>query len=274
MLLIGVSLGSCSVTTAELKGASTQLSPTIMDIEREQVLQNIGAFIAAGCDAGRCSAMPSQFLLGGGQAQISNQVQAPNLMMNVQGAFFKSFSVQDQNQWVQTWSVTPVIDYSDLQRLSLLYRYAVTLGSGDNTQIMKSFTAAYIQQLLQNNATSISPYSESGAVDGSQYNMLPMPLPPIDTSTTDMTKQLTSLPTSDKWPVRLPYEKWIYWERNNLPSGLKYEGEYSGYPIYVRESDLNDFVRWVLGATVNTAASAKSGGGKAPGLALPPIAAN
>src|ERR1700728_3419912 len=171
-------LTACAVTKTELQSASTSLTPSVMAIEREQVLQNIGRFIGHctrpadsdwtsikppvapnATDAKvlaialsykiSCSEVPSQVVLGGGQAQVSNTLALPNsTTINFQGIALKALGLQNSNQWVQTWSITPVTDFGDLQRLTLLYGYSVLLSDNeavdDTSVLVKSFATSWV----------------------------------------------------------------------------------------------------------------------------------
>jgi hypothetical protein len=262
-------LTGCAVTTAQLKGATTELSASVLDLETHQILENISAFIDGCASPVDCDAIPSQFVLGNGQTQVSNQIQAPNLTANFQGIALKSLAFQDQNQWTQTWSVVPVTDYGDLKRLRLLYQFAVLMGS-TSPLAYADFADQYIKLPLAGAPTGYLPINATGTVTGqSSYSQLPMPVPAISDAATVAHAQKWSGPDPSQWPVRLPNQKWIFWDvPGGQQSGTENVGRYGHHVLNVNKKDLRAFTLWVMGATIDTNNTAKGSGGKAPGLLL------
>jgi hypothetical protein len=249
-------------------------------MEKEQVYQNLGAFIGCysaqpGEAIGNCP-IPNQFLLGGGQAQVSNQIQGPNIANNLTGGpFFKSAGVQGQNQWTQSWSITPVTDFSDLQRLRALYAYTVALSApGDSSSVkaLQDFSDFYAGQIVK----GIDPCT-ANAVIPKYFN--------DQTTTTDnkgqnqscvsqnQRKTLLPLPLPDQARFTpLPDHKWVFWNDDKATPDAVYVGEYSGHKLSVDQVALNKFLIWVIGATPNTAgggAGSGGGGGKGAGKSGP-----
>jgi hypothetical protein len=326
IMLLGLPvLAACVATKAELQSASTELMPTVMVMEREQILQNIGLFIdtCTGPSGGvttaqaapaaavaaqpaavagpnptnaahlayammnkiACNAVPSQVVLGGGQAQVSNTLGLPNsTTVNFQGIALKALGIQNSNQWVQTWSITPVTDFGDLQRLTLLYGYAVLLSTDvdDSSELVRSFATSWLYVPIGQNtqSSSLPLYQAAGTQLGpAKYLTLPMPTPPLAIPTngtpqpmdnfvwceTDATINqwcATGMGPSN-WPTKLPSKKWVWWD-GSQPASAKRAGRYNHHTLYYDEAALQEFLNWIVGATVDTAAgggATKSGAG-------------
>jgi hypothetical protein len=77
---------------------------------------------------------------------VSNQIQSPNLTANFHGRTHSSLAFQNQNQWTQSWSLSPVTDFPDLERLRSLYRLAIGLTDdvSNNDKLIQTFIDRYI----------------------------------------------------------------------------------------------------------------------------------
>jgi hypothetical protein len=251
-------------TSVELTSATTALAPAINTITLNQVYSNLALYIDACQAGGSCNVVPSQFVLGGGQVQVSNQIQAPNLTANFHGRTISSLAFQDQNQWTQNWSLTPVTDFSDLERLRDLYRLAVQLTPDDaaaNKLLVRDFADRYLATQVkgldpgtQNLSKLVTGGPITGAAAGGiSIDEAPLPLP-IDTSGAVNTDPST-------WRYPLPGRKWIYWDLAAPPAGFENVGRFAGHHLYIARGGLQNFLIWISGATANTS----GGGGKAPG---------
>lgn len=266
-----VALLVAGCTTRQLASRTTELGPSITKIEEEEIFMNLSRFIDScvkqtGDQACR-GVVPNQFVLGGGQAQVSNQQQGPNLTTNFMGQVVKALTFQDQNQWTENWSITPVTDFADIERLRLLYTYAVTRKS-DDPKAARAFANEYMSTLVK----AIDPTAR-----------MPRLMTQLDTETTKLC--LAYLPlvlpgtpsqsksgcpdwkwgeevTANEWVHRLPHSKWVYWDpKAPPPDAPRRAGKYGDHVLYVNDSALQDFMIWILGATPNTSANAGKGGG-------------
>ncbi|WP_424814445.1 hypothetical protein [Roseococcus sp. YIM B11640] len=104
------------------------LSGHVTDIQRNQILENLVRFST---DA---FAVPSQFELGGGQASNTNALRtgiAPNIALR-DAVAITGISLSADTSGSSQWAVSPITDVSDLSRLQLVYRLAVSpFGFGD-----------------------------------------------------------------------------------------------------------------------------------------------
>jgi len=195
-----------------------------------------------------CNAVPAQFVLGSGQAQVSNQVQTPNITANLTGVMVKSLGFQDSNQLTQSWGINPVTDYADLKRLRALYKFAVTREEPAQSYGVDDFTVDYASAPVnggKQNSASPNPWEAANLTTNPlDYDL---PLPPLPGQ-------------SAQWAYKMPSTKWVYWDSQPRPPEAVPVGSYSNHTIYVRASDLEDFLIWVLGATANT--NGGGGGGK------------
>jgi hypothetical protein len=271
-----LSIEAC--TSVQLESSTTALGPSIYNIERDQIYANLGVFIDACKSNGPCNAVPNQFVLGGGQAQVSNQVQFPNITANFQGLFVKSTGLQNQNQWTQAWAITPVTDFSDLERLRALYQLAISLStnSSDSTLIqtfVDRYTATQVKS-VDPNTVAVARYVATATINnnagqGLTVDQIPIPLPDYDGNS-------MLIPDSTKWRHALPNVKWVYWEDNPPPKDAKniiHAGRFSNHDIYIDEGSLRSFMLWVVGATANTNGGGGKGGGPQKGAQglVPPI---
>jgi hypothetical protein len=283
----GLLLSGC--TTRQLAWHTAELGPSITKIEEDQILTNISRFIDACPDSAADDSkrvpcrgvVPDQFVLGGGQAQVSNQQQGPNVTANLIGQAIKSLTLQDQNQWTQSWSITPVTDFADLERLRLLYSFAVSRRVDDKPDGAKQFVDAYTSTLVR----AIDPAARIPALMSAPDADTPtklcladfqLPLPgQLSLSPSKCPEAWSWSDLAKDWTHRLPTSRWIYWDKTPPVSGLRHVGRYGRHTLYVNDADLQDFMIWILGATPNTSATGgKSGGGGKTGsgaLDLTPI---
>lgn len=163
---------------------------------------------------------------------MSNQIQSPNLTANFHGRAISSIAFQDQNQWTQNWSLTPVTDFSDLERLRDLYRLAILLTPNDdatNTKLIQDFGARYVKTQVkgldsstQQLANLVTPVALTGAnAAGVSVAQAPLPVPPMDIIVNaDMTQ----------WRYPLPSRKWVYWALSSAPPiGYNNVGKFGGH---------------------------------------------
>jgi hypothetical protein len=270
-------------TSTNLKSNTTALGPSISDIEKDQIYRNLALFIDSCTHHGSCNAVPNHFILGGGQAQVSNQIQTPNVTANLTGVVFKNLAFQDQYQWTQSWSITPVTDFSDLERLRDLYHFAIALSDGSDSSIdaypYASFADDYIRtQVKSVDSTNTLPSKVMllpAPASATLSYELPLPLPPDlpgDAIQPDPRNPKWIGATSpDRWPHRLPNAKWVYWDVSEPPEGTKSVGTFGKHALYVKEDQLQYFMIWILGASPNAAAAAKGGGAKPSSGLINPI---
>lgn len=268
-----LTLAGC--TSVQLESSTIALTPSINQLEKEQIYANLSLFIDS-CANADCNAIPNQFVLGGGQAQVSNQIQAPNATANFQGILLKTITLQNQNQWTQTWSITPVTDYSDLERLRALYRFAISLPDPANCDSagVNSFVQGYTQTQVKSidpNTVQVSKlFTAAPIVAGVTVDQVPMPLPSLDNMGNIILQ-------SDQWQHPLACRKWVYWDQEP-PKAAKaiHVGRFGHHDLYIVDGALEEFIVWIAGATPNTSGGGGGKGGSqkpggAPGLTLPPI---
>jgi hypothetical protein len=274
-------MGGC--TSTNLVSNTAALGPSISDIERDQIYNNLSLFIDSCSQHGACNAVPNHFVLGGGQAQVSNQIQTPNVTANLSGVVFRTLAFQNQYQWTQSWSITPVTDFSDLERLRDLYHFAIALPAGNDSLIdpypFANFADDYIRSQVKSvDATNTIPSRVMllpGPASATLSYQLPLPLPP---DLTDGVKQVDdknpkwmgNTPPS-QWPHPLPDAKWVYWDVPQTPAGTKAVGKYGKHTLYVKEDQLQYFMIWIIGATPNSNAGSKGGGAKPSSGLINPI---
>jgi hypothetical protein len=256
-------MGGC--TSVQLESSTSALGPSINNIERQQIYANLSLFIDSCDNKGPCNALPNQFVLGGGQAQVSNQVQFPNITANFQGLFVKSTGLQNQNQWTQAWAISPVTDFSDLERLRALYELAISLGISGDTTLIETFVDHYTATQVKGvdpNTVAVARYVSTSAINnngtqGLTVDQIPIPLPDYDSSS-----KLIS--DSSMWHHPLPNKKWVYWDKQPAPVGTKtiHAGRFGNHDLFVDEGALQSFMVWIMGATANTNGG---GGGKGGG---------
>jgi hypothetical protein len=269
-------------TSTNLMSNTTALGPSISDIERDQIYRNLSLFIDSCTQHGACNAVPNHFIIGGGQAQVSNQIQTPNVTANLTGVVFKSLAFQNQYQWTQSWSITPVTDFSDLERLRDLYHFAIALSddraSSIDTYTFASFADDYIKtQVKSVDSTNTLPSKVMllpAPASATLSYQLPLPLPPdlpSDAKPDPKNPKWIGAAPPDQWPHPLPNAKWVYWDTNEPPKDTKSVGTFGKHALYVKEDQLQYFMIWILGATPNSAAGAKGGGAKPSSGLINPI---
>jgi hypothetical protein len=114
--VMGASFFLTGCASQQLKLTTSSLIPTLRSIERDQVLDNLGRFLADP------TAVPVEVAISGGSAQIANQVQ-PSIVFPFHGWMGNQASLQLQGQLTVNWSLAPVNNGEDLGRLRALYRY-------------------------------------------------------------------------------------------------------------------------------------------------------
>jgi hypothetical protein len=243
LLLLSLNLAGCTAT--QLQWTTTNLGPSIADIEQREIRANLERF------AEDKDAVPSQFVLGGGSATVSNQFQPSISSVNLTGVAIKAFGLQDQNQISVGWSVAPVTDFGDLQRLRALYRYAlgfITVG-----EFVTEYTTAPAPA-LSTDSPMIAPRTTTNQLNQSPTSpTFHMPLPPPG----------EDLPDPATWDPPLPSIGGFI--SVNLQEGAApFPGP--AFPgariLYVRSrKELDNFTLWVIGATPSTTAGGGGGGG-------------
>jgi hypothetical protein len=270
VVLVGMLASAC--TMRQLTSRTTELGPSITEIEEDQILANLSRFIEpcakAISDESNGEAchgvVPNQFVLGGGQAQVSNQLQGPNLTANLVGQAIKSLTFQDQNQWTQSWSITPVTDFADLERLRLLYAYAITRPKNNTQQFVNNYTMTLVKSV---DPTARIPQLMAETYMSTTTNLciadLPLPLPGRLQLHSSCQKSWSWEEVAARdWAHRLPTAKWVYWDSDIPSENIKHARRYGKHILYVNQESLQDFMIWILGATPNTSASAGKAGGK------------
>jgi hypothetical protein len=257
-------------------------------MEKDQILMNLARFVdVCGIPATSdedttlqpgCSIVPDQVVLGGGQAQVSNQQQTPNITANLSGVVVKAISFQDQNQWTQTWSVTPVTDSADLERLRALYRYAISVekvdSKGTPLYSLNDFIDTYSAALVKTVDSSgrVPAILNVKADPGGQpraitVDTLPLVLPggPIP----NQFPKWEFHSSMDQWRYPLPVKKWLCWDRKLSAEEAKLFKPvahlYGGHTFYVVNQDFENVLMWVFGATPNTSGGSSKGGGAGQG---------
>lgn len=247
----------CGCVATQLKVDTGYLGGTVEQITRAQIIENLRTF------GGNPWAIPSQFILGSGSASVSNQFTPSTPGSNpimFSGQVLRGISLQDQNQTALGWGVTPVTDFSDLRRLSALYRYA--LGEIGMKEFLREYDGAYVAvtptafQVPPRHPDGTPPTSgELSAVRAYFY----LPLPP---ASNDNPNTIANDADGLNWPDPLPSAGFISLEPKAGYVPLRDSPANS--PVYVEASNgeeyFHDFTLWVLGATPNSVGS--SGGGK------------
>jgi len=142
-----------------LQNRTANLAPSITEIEKAQIFDNLWILsdVRSGGDF-----IPSQFVLGSGSAGVTSQ---PTVGISPQGKLtnlWSTGSLSWSGQESYSWSVTPVTSYSDLQRLRLLYEYALWKEGDDQTGVINGERSRFAADYAGINA----PYSSSGTVYG------------------------------------------------------------------------------------------------------------
>ena len=277
--IVTVCAAIAACTSVQLESSTSALGPSINNLEQQQIYANLSMFIDSCAGDGACNAVPNQFVLGGGQAQVTNQLQFPNITANFQGLFVKSTGFQNQNQWTQSWAITPVTDYSDLERLRDLYQFAVSLSDSQKrctalSTFVAKYTATQVKSVDPSNIlvaryTGVTPLNNNGN-QGITTDQIPIPLPTYD-------KNNTLLSDTSQWQHPLPNAQWVYWDLA-LPADTRliHAGHFGKHDIYVDPGSLQNFMVWIVGATANTTGGGGKGGGSQKGagaqVSLPAIA--
>jgi len=187
------------------------------------------------------------------------------------GQVIKGLSLQDQNQTSLGWGVTPVTDYSDLRRLSALYKYA--LGKIGMKDFLREYDGAHVA--VSATAVQSPPRHPDGTpITAGELSAVRayfyLPLPP---ESGDNPNAIADDADGLAWPDPLPPAGFISLDpKTNFVPLLNTAG---GRTIYVvkdkGEQYFHYFVLWVLGATPNSIGSsggakpAKGSGAAAPG---------
>lgn len=271
-LIALLNLGGC--VTTQLRVNTNYLGGTVSSITQKQIIDNLETF------ADYPFTIPSEFVLGSGSASISNQFTPStpsSLPAMFTGHVLKGLSLQDQNQTALGWAITPVTDYSDLQRLTALYKYA--LGQIGLDTFMELYNEA--QAPVSNGVALMSPTRHVGGQEitqgdvsgGHVYFYLPQPPVPMLNATGTLT-----IPSIDDWTLPLPPSGFIATSRS--AAYLKNPDSYepmTGTSLFMLKSHgweyMHNFTLWVLGATPNTEQGVSGPGGKQPkaaGSGVPP----
>ena len=130
---------------------------------------------------------------------------------NFHGRTISALAFQNQNQWTQSWSLSPVTDFSDLERLRNLYRPAIRLtdDASKNDALIQSFIVHYIHTQVKGVDTNTQQLAKvltvaqlnGAAAQGVTWDQMPLLLP-VDTqgalSTDPQSWRRQSTPTQSR----------------------------------------------------------------------------
>lgn len=124
----GLFLQGC--ITHELSKTTASLADETPVIHSDQVLQNLINFQMA-VDEKRMLPIPAQVRLASGVAQLSDQIRPTFSATFTEGASWVfNPELYAQRQWTTEWKVTPVVDATELQRLTFIYGYMLGIDTG------------------------------------------------------------------------------------------------------------------------------------------------
>ncbi|MEM0913839.1 MAG: hypothetical protein AAGK09_04430 [Planctomycetota bacterium] len=165
---LGLFLQGC--ITHELSKTTASLADETPVIHSDQVIQNLVNFQIA-VDEERMLPIPAQVRLASGVAQLSDQIRPTFSATFTEGAsWIFNPELYAQRQWTTEWKVTPVVDATELQRLTFIYGYVLGIDTGipwkdknvPYSEISDDDVSNLFTDLLSSSSTSDEDKSKDG----------------------------------------------------------------------------------------------------------------
>ncbi|MDF2434536.1 MAG: hypothetical protein JWP44_4167 [Mucilaginibacter sp.] len=250
MLRVAIASISLSVlcvgcASSELRGSTLAVSTSIGPIIEQQVLGNL----AQSYDSPY--SIPAQAVLSQGAIQIQNQATA-SLKLPYTHTFNSSKEADPgvTFQWQETWTIVPVMDSEDLDRLQYLYSGA--------TMPLRKAPGKPLGHYLSFSIAKPKYGEFAGSCDTSATSPAPKPGSPPPSpfqNCAEINKLLSEAPnwlSFDSEPVRVGDA--------SDPNNFTPKGKFGRHHIWVRPREFAKFTMYVLYATPNsqdTATNAK-----------------
>ena len=209
LLTVCACAGVVGCTSLLLRHSTNSVSSSIRQILQKQVLDNLGRFVD------NPYTIPSEAVLTTGAIQIQSQVTGQmKLPYTVTRTTDKEVDPGANVQWQESWTITPVMDSSDLSRLEYLYQGAVS-------------NARQVTAVVTPSAKYFSFETHQGHVASAFISCKTPPPSPFEDCTA-IDKLLANAPywlASDAAPVQVG---------NANADGFVDEGNNGGHHIWVR----------------------------------------
>jgi len=114
--VVWIALLGSGCIEGQLHYNTLELTSTVEKIQYDQVLDNLALFL----DSPGNNTLPAVVDLSSGSVQVADQF-SPSFKFPFSGMITREADLTIQRQWTENWSITPVHDASDLERLQALF---------------------------------------------------------------------------------------------------------------------------------------------------------
>ena len=220
--------------SSQLRGSTLAVSTSIGAIIEQQVLGNL----AQSYDSPY--SIPAQAVLTTGAIQIQNQATAAlKLPYTHTAGSSKEGDPGITLQWQETWTITPVMDSEDLDRLQYLYSGA--------TMPLRPVPAKPLGHYLSFSVVKPKYGEFAGSCDSPAPSKPGAPPPSPFQNCAEINKLLADAPN---W-LRFDTEPAGAGDRSD-PNSFTSKGRFGGHHIWVRPREFAKFTMYVLYATPNS----------------------
>ena len=158
LVLAVAAIGMSGCAAFQVRHDTLQMVDDVSHIREQQVLRNIGAAI------NDHDMVPSEILLGAGQATVSTSVSGglklPELNFSRNT---KEFDPAVSDNWTAQWQVAPVTNADDLRRLRDLY--VLIASTNEQYDMLEAYFHRHPEQKAPMECYGLQPGSNPGATD-------------------------------------------------------------------------------------------------------------